>query len=140
MCPGIRTAPVFRKSGFDGLQRLHPARRLLPERTTVYTLHFFSTEELCHFFALTDQCHYSSECPYRYLIMPVLFRIIYLCGLRGTEARLLKVGGVDLNMGVLSIQHSKKDNNRLVPMSDSLVKRYSRYSVKVRAFAESEYW
>ena len=86
-----------------------------------YIPYIYSTDELSRFFAQTDKCQYSSECPYRHLIMPVIFRMIYMCGLRASEARLLKVSDVDLKRGILSIHHSKKDNSRLVPMSDCLI-------------------
>jgi len=64
--------------------------------------------------------------------------MIYQCGLRVTEARLLKVGEVDLLNGVLNIQHSKKDNSRLVPMSDKLMKWAREYCSKVHAFASPQ--
>jgi len=60
--------------------------------------------------------------------MPVIFRMIYMCGLRSSEARLLKVSDVDLKEGILSIRHAKKDNSRLVPMSDCLIKRCRAFS------------
>lgn len=100
-----------------------------------YVPHIYSPEELRRFFAQTDQSHYCKWCPSRHLIMPLFFRMIYQCGLRVTEARLLKVGEVDLPNGVLSIQHSKKDNSRLVPMSDKLMKRAHEYFAKAHAFA-----
>jgi integrase len=77
-----------------------------------YTPHIYTTDELTSFFAQTDRCRYCCECPYRHLIMPVFFRMIYMCGLRVFEARLLKVGDVDLEKGILTIHHSKKDNRR----------------------------
>ncbi len=103
-----------------------------------YVPYIFSLEELIRFFTQTDKCHYSPEYPHRHLLMPVFFRMIYLCGLRVSEARLLKVGDVDLTRGVLSIHHSKKDNSRLVPMSDSLLQRCLKYSAKVHAFGTPE--
>ena len=103
-----------------------------------YVPHIYSPEELRRFFAQTDHCHYCKECPSRHLIMPLFFRMIYQCGLRVTEARLLKVGDVDLSNGVLSIQHSKKDNSRLVPMANSLAKRSLEYSANVHALASPE--
>ena len=103
-----------------------------------YVPYIYSLEELARFFAQTDRCHYSSESPQRHLIMPVFFRMIYQCGLRVSEARLLTVGDVDLASGVLSIHHSKKDNSRLVPMADSLVKRCRKYSAKVHYLSGSE--
>jgi len=99
-----------------------------------YTPHIYTAEELTRFFAETDKCRYCSECRYRHLIMPVLFRMIYMCGLRVSEARLLKVGDVDIENGILTIQHSKKDNSRLVPMSDDLSQRCRRYSERAHPF------
>ncbi len=75
-------------------------------KASQYVPYIYSPEELVRFFAQTDQCHYSPECPYRHLIMPVFFRMIYQCGLRVSEARMLTVGDVDLSSGVLSIHHS----------------------------------
>ena len=65
--------------------------------------------------------------------MPLIFRMIYTCGLRLSEARLLKVADVDLEEGVLTIHHSKKDNSRLVPISDFLKKRCCSYSEEVHS-------
>ncbi len=93
-----------------------------------YVPHIFSVEELNRFFRETEKCHFSSECPDRQLIMPVLFRMLYACGLRVSEARLLAVADVDLNTGILTIHQSKKDKSRLVPMSASLVTRCRHYS------------
>ncbi len=93
-----------------------------------YVPYIFSVEELTRFFAETDKCHYCSECPYRHLIMPVIFRMIYTCGLRLSEARLLKVADVDLENGVLTIHQSKKDKSRLVPMSQGLIKHCRAFS------------
>lgn len=93
----------------------------------LYTPYIYTTDELRRFFAQTDKCRYCYECPYRHLIMPVFFRMVYMCGLRVSEARLLKVGDVDLEKGILTIHHSKKDNSRLVPMSDGLMERCRRY-------------
>jgi integrase/recombinase XerD len=98
-----------------------------------YVPYIYTRDELSRLFAKTDQCRECGEFPYRHLIMPVLFRMLYLCGLRVSEARLLKVGDVDLENGILSIQHSKKDNSRLVPMTEALAERCRQYSKKVHA-------
>jgi len=103
-----------------------------------YMPHIYTTDELTIFFAETDKCRYCYECPYRHLIMPVLFRMLYMCGLRVSEARLLKIGDVDLEKGILTINHSKKDNSRLVPMSASLTERCRHYSQMVHPYPASE--
>lgn len=99
-----------------------------------YIPHIYTSDELSRFFAETDKCQYCYECPNRHLIMPVFFRMIYICGLRVSEARLLKVDDVDLENGILTIRHSKKDNSRLVPMSASLIERCRHYSKTVHPF------
>lgn len=99
-----------------------------------YVPYIYTQDQLSRIFAKTDQCRECYEFPERHRIMPELFRMLYLCGLRVSEARLLKVGDVDLENGILSIQHSKKDNSRLVPMSDTLAERCRQYSKKVHPF------
>jgi len=95
-----------------------------------YIPHIYTKTELAIIFAETEKCSYCCECPYRHLIMPLFFRLIYTCGLRVSEARLLKVGDVDLENGILAIHHSKKDNSRLIPMSDSIADKCCRYAEK----------
>lgn len=96
-----------------------------------YMPYLYTEDELKRLFAQTDKCQYNSQCPYRHLIMPIFFRMIYMCGLRLSEARLLKVSEVDLENGILTINCSKKDNSRLVPMSSSLIERCRQYSKTV---------
>lgn len=103
-----------------------------------YIPYIYTDGELKRFFDETDKCHYCSECPYRHLVMPILFRMLYSCGLRVSEARLLKVEDVDLGRGILTVNHSKNDNSRLVPMSDELTRECRLYSKEVHFHSDSE--
>lgn len=103
-----------------------------------YTPYIYTTDELTNFFTETEKCQYCYECPYRHLIMPVFFRMIYMCGMRLSEARLLKVADVDLENGILTIHQSKKDNSRQIPMSGSLTERCRHYSEKVHPYPKAE--
>src|SRR5680860_98304 len=103
-----------------------------------YVSYIYTDTELQCFFRETDKCHYCSQCPYRHLLMPILFRMIYSCGLRVSEARLLKVREVDLFNGILTINQSKKDNSRLVPMTDELTRRCRAYSRQVHCSSNVE--
>jgi len=105
-----------------------------------YVPYIYTEDELKRFFQVTNKCHYCSEYPYRHLIMPILFRMIYSCGLRVSEARLLKVKDVDLNSGILTINQSKKDNSRLVPMADELTKKCRVYSKEVHSYSHVEHY
>ncbi len=55
-------------------------------RPAHYVPHIYTDQELAALFAQTDRCHYDSQVPFRHLVMPVLFRTIYACGLRASEA------------------------------------------------------
>lgn len=57
----------------------------------------------------------------------VLFRMIYCCGLRISEARKLKWDDVDLCKGTLRIIQSKGHKDRLVYMTDDLTDVVSNY-------------
>ena len=82
-------------------------------------------------FAQTDRCRYCPEVPFRHLVMPVLFRTIYACGLRCSEARLLRVADVDIDAGVLQIRDAKGGKDRQVPVSEPLRERLAGYHAKL---------
>ena len=103
-----------------------------------YVPHIYTPDELRRFFAETDRCSYCSSVPYRHLVMPEFFRLLFSCGLRCSEARLLTVGDVDLRQGVLTIRDAKNHNNRLVPMPESMVLRLRKYAEQVHSFPEPE--
>ena len=89
-------------------------------RPARYVPHIYTDQELAALFAQTDRCHYDSQVPFRHLVMPVLFRTIYACGLRASEARLLRFADVDLETGVLTIRNGKGGKDRQVPVSAPL--------------------
>jgi hypothetical protein len=59
----------------------------------------------------------------RHLVMPVLFWTIYACGLRASEARLLRPGDVDTSAGVLQVRDARGGKDRQVPVSGPLRER-----------------
>jgi integrase/recombinase XerD len=117
------------------LQRRGIDAYLLPggalQRPARYIPHIYSDEELAALFAVTDRCHYCSGVPFRHLVMPVLFRTIYACGLRCSEARLLRVQDVDINTGVLQVRDAKGGKDRQLPVSESLRQRLADYDAQV---------
>ena len=102
-------------------------------RPARYVPHIFTDAELAALFAQTDRCHYDVQVPVRHLVMPVLFRTIYACGLRASEARLLRVDDVDLDAGVLRIRDAKGGKDRQVPVSQPLRVRLADYDARVAA-------
>jgi len=81
----------------------------------------FSDEQLTEFFEKVDtQITTTPTFPYNDVIYPVMFRLIYCCGLRASEACNLKVKDVDLIQGTLAIYRSKGYRDRLLHMSDDI--------------------
>jgi integrase len=116
--------------GGQGVAAYLLPRAVLP-RPARYVPHIYTDAELAALFGQTDRCHYCSEVPLRHLVMPVLFRTIYACGLRCSEARLLRVADVDIDTGVLQIRDAKGGKDRQLPVSETLHKRLAVYHAQV---------
>jgi len=102
-----------------------------------YIPHIFSNDELAAFFKHADACHVHSIVPHRHWIMPLLFRMLYSCGLRISEALNLKVQDVDLHAGVLTIMDGKFNKDRLVPLSKELLHQCYAYVKMVHLFSDA---
>ena len=117
------------------LGRRGVAAYVLPPRTLPrparYVPHIYTDRELADLFAATDRCHYSAEAPFRHLVMPVLFRTVYACGLRISEARLLRPGDVDTVTGVLQVRDAKGGKDRQVPVSGPLREQLAGYQSRM---------
>jgi integrase/recombinase XerD len=100
-------------------------------RPARYVPHIYTDQELAALFARTDRSRYCSETPFRHLVVPVLFRTIYACGLRCSEARLLRPDDVDTDAGVLQIRDAKGGKDRQVPVSEPLRVRLADYHAQI---------
>ena len=128
--PGRAGAGAARWLGRRGIQAYVLPGGTLP-RPARYVPHIYTGAELAALFAQTDRCHYDCQVPFRHLVMPVLFRTIYACGLRVSEARLLHFGDVDVEAGVLTIRDGKGGKDRQVPVSAPLRQRLADYHAQV---------
>lgn len=61
------------------------------------------------------------------IVFPMLVRILYVCGLRVSEALSLKVGDVDFTQNCLNIQKAKRKRQRLVPIKESTADLLRKY-------------
>jgi integrase len=100
-------------------------------RPARYVPHIYTDQELAALFTQTDRCRYCSQVPLRHLVMPVLFRTIYACGLRASEARLLRIDDVDLDAGVLQIRDAKGGKDRQAPVCAPLRVRLADYHARI---------
>jgi integrase len=72
--------------------------------------------------------------------MPVLFRTVYACGLRCSEARLLRVDDVDIDAGVLQVRDAKGGKDRQVPVCETLRVRLAGYHAQAAGRAGRREW
>jgi integrase/recombinase XerD len=109
-------------------------------RPARYVPHIYTDQELAALFTQTDRCRYCSQVPLRHLVMPVLFRTIYACGLRASEARLLRVDDVDIDAGVLQIRDAKGGKDRQTPVCAPLRVRLADYHAHVVGRASRDWF
>jgi integrase/recombinase XerD len=135
---GIRIGPVRQFAIY--LHKLGREAYVIPCRILPtyhqYIPYIFTNTELAAFFSQTDACRYWARNPIRHMVMPVLFRMLYCCGLRVSEASSLKVNRVDLQNGVLTIYGGKFGKDRRVPMSEELTNRCRDYYDRVHSFLD----
>lgn len=147
---GLGWATIKEKEHPNGLlRRITPVRQLakymhsigvdayiippkIPHKQIRYVPHIFTAAELTAFFSSVDSCRTSPYSKSRHLVIPVIFRLIYCCGLRLSEARLLHVTDVDLFKGSVYIRKSKGHKDRLVYLSDDLIQLCTVYDKKIK--------
>ena len=93
----------------------------IPDRQIKYEAHIYTNTELKAFFSAINCCPLSPFSPTRGYVIPVIFRMLYCCGLRSSEARLLNCNDIDLESGKIIIRESKGWKARIVFMSQDLL-------------------
>ncbi len=104
----------------------------IPNKQIRYESHIYTQKELKAFFSSIDTCRYSPFSPTRCYVIPVIFRIIYCCGLRSSEARLLHVDDVDVETGRIIIRESKGWKSRVIYMSNDLLEVCNKYDSAIK--------
>jgi len=107
-----------------------PGRDELGKLHKTFAPYIFSHKEISSFFAAADSMTLlpHSISPRKHRIMPVLFRLLYCCGLRVSEAAKLLGEDVDLEHGILTIRNSKFGKTRYVPMSPEMTTVCANYA------------
>lgn len=105
----------------------------IPKRQIRYVPHIFTRNELANFFEAVDNCQPSPFSVGRHFVIAVIFRLIYSCGLRSSEARLLRVTDVDLEAGTLLIRESKGHKDRTIYLSDDMLHLCQVYEKKIQS-------
>lgn len=94
--------------------------------------YLFSDEELSAFFAAADSMLPHKLSPNRQYIVPMLFRLLYCCGLRPHEVRLIRCADINLDTGSIYIRDTKRHKDRVVAMSPDVRSLCQEYETKMR--------
>ena len=104
---------------------------VLPEKfatnQSAFIPHIFTDSEISALFTAIDALPIYTREPYLNKIAPVMFRLMYTCGLRPNEGRTLLAENVNLKTGEILITHTKCNKERLVVMSDDMLKMARKY-------------
>jgi len=85
-----------------------------------YIPYIFSKDELLRFFSAADNLKPRAVAPLAHKVFPLMFKMIYCCGMRKSEAINLRPVDVDIKNGILTVLNAKHNKDRLIPMSESL--------------------
>lgn len=98
--------------------------------------YIFTHSEIERLTKIIDEIPINPRYPRYHIIYPMLFRILYGCGLRINEALGLKMKDLDIEQGIIRLDATKNNIQRLMPMSKSLHKYCKKY-IKQMGFSLS---
>lgn len=93
--------------------------------------HFFTSDEIFKFFCACDLLEQTKKNSLHHHVLPMLFRLLYCCGLRTCEARKVKLKNTNLNEGYLDILNSKGFNNRRIYLPQDLIILFKKYNTNI---------
>jgi len=111
---------------------------VLPEKYTggksAFEPYIFTGEELNALFKAADKIEPEKNNPLKHLIIPVIFRLIYTCGLRPNEGRELKRRNIYFETGEILITETKMNKERIVVMSGDMLLLCRKYDTARNIF------
>jgi integrase/recombinase XerD len=106
-----------------------------------FSPYIFTHRQIADIFDHVDNKLRSKENDWARLFYPVIFRMLYGCGLRISEALNLRMKDVDLSEGLLYIYNSKNHKDRVIPMDESLTEYCRKYAARIHAiYHEDDYF
>ncbi len=111
-----------------GLQVYVPDSRMTSMNRLDFTPYIFSHDQIHRLIEASDRLSKDYLSPLRHLTMPIIFRLLYGCGMRVGEVLHLRVADVDLKSGIITVREGKFRKDRLVPVAPSIVERMRKYA------------
>lgn len=103
--------------------------------------YIYTESELSAFFHTTDHISAHRNSPLRQFTIPVLFRLLYCCGLRPSEIKNIRRSDINLETGVLFIRESKMHKDRTVVISQDVQALCGKYDALINTvYVDREYF
>lgn len=99
----------------------------LPKEKRNFRAYIFTDDEIERMLSAADHAPFTEQNPARKHQLPVMFRILFNCGLRTSELLKLRLCDVNLKENVFTILNTKFHKNRLVPFSDTVAEALAQY-------------
>lgn len=107
-----------------------PGKVSLPMPVQPY---LFTEDELDAFFDVCDSIKYDCHVPKRHMVLPAMYRLLYCCGLRCKEVRVLQSENVHLAENYIDILQSKGPKSRRIFISQELSEYFGSYDRSMNA-------
>ncbi len=99
----------------------------LPKQNRNFKAYIFTSEEIERMIDAADHVPFTEQNPLRHHQLPVIFRILFNCGLRTSELIKLRICHVDMEENAFTILDTKFHKNRMVPFSDPVADSLKHY-------------
>lgn len=116
---------------------------IIPKVRDEYVPYLFSDDEMKRIFCTVDTCELQKDSksdPNLVIVMPIILRLLYSCGLRIGETIMLKVDDVDFDRGILYMKNTKGDKHRLVPVSHMMSELLCKYCLAMGIYDNRQSW
>jgi len=91
--------------------------------------HIYTDDEINRYFQAVDTYEFPGN-PKNKIQLPILFRLLYCCGLRVTETLMIRMKDVDLEEGIIRLRVTKGSKERYAVMSESMHTLLKEYADK----------
>jgi len=124
--------------GYEKVYVIPPKTARLPTPEPPY---FFTEDEISAFFEVLDKVEPHVSFKGREIVLPVIFRLLYCCGLRCKEARILECENVHSDELYIDVRQSKGPKSRRIFISQELAEYLNEYNARISLlFPDRKYY
>lgn len=112
----------------QGIAAYVPPDRMGRRQSQSFTPYIFTHAEIRALMAVIARIPGHHNSPHRHHVLPLIFHLLYGCGLRLGEVLPLRRRQVDVAHGILVLRDAKGHQDRLVPLAPALTRRLQSYA------------